>query len=104
MHNRRIIGAALGLLAAILAVVAVGLLPSSGARATHVPVDVAVDMNITGNTASGFTTTHTEVLGTREDCNTIANVGDSLQFDMTVKNVPPFDSNAFTDGITGFAA
>src|SRR2546422_1125402 len=106
--NRLLIGSGIG---AVIAIAMVALALTAGpspepALATHVPLtEVALDMDTTGNTPSGSPSTHTEVLGTREDCNTIASAtGGTLDIDATVKGVPPFNSGAFTDGVTGIGA
>lgn len=72
----------------------------SGTHADHEPdtalpplSEIAVDLDTTGNSATS--------LGPREDC---ASVGpnDTLQIDVTVKGVPPFDPGTFSGGIAGF--
>src|SRR3989304_3324345 len=57
-------------------------------------VDVAVDTGIAGNTANS--------LGTVETCNSIAAVGDTLEIDVVVRGVPPYDPGSGSGGLVGF--
>ena len=58
------------------------------------PVEVGIDMDTAGNAANA--------LGSREECMSIAAIGDTLDIDVVVKGVPPVDSGSGAGGLAGF--
>ncbi len=79
----------------LLAIVAMAV--TLGLRAEAAPlraVDIGVDTDIAGNTATS--------LGNLESCNSIAGVGGTLQVDVVVQGVPPYDPGTGSGGIIGF--
>ena len=93
-----------------VALLATNWLTDGGARASHGPVGsgfidiVAIDTDRTNDDASTSGTGNTATaVGPIDECNTIANVGDTLIVDVIADEVPPFNQPTFSDGLTGFA-
>jgi hypothetical protein len=57
-------------------------------------VDLTVDADIAGNTATS--------VGTVESCNAIPAVGDTLEVDVVVQGVPPYDPESDSGALMGF--
>src|SRR3990172_696592 len=75
---------------------------SPAAHATHVPVEVAIDVDVAGNEAN--------TLGPTESCNaTPLAVGETGEVDVVVRGVPPVElvsdhpfEETITHGISGY--
>src|SRR5437867_13151688 len=97
MAPKRNLRALLTLIASCIAVAALLQIAAEHTEATHVPLDaVAIDTITVGNSATA--------VGAVDACSTIQSIGSTLQLDLIVKGVPPYNANAFTDGIGGFGA
>jgi hypothetical protein len=67
------------------------------AEAAHAAIpEIAIDADITGNSATS--------LGDRTSCNTLPTAGDTVQVDVTVRGVPPFDRDTRTGGLVAYEA
>ncbi|MCH8345552.1 MAG: hypothetical protein IIC87_01330 [Chloroflexi bacterium] len=68
--------------------------PPASADTVAADVQIGIDTDTAGNTATS--------LGSQETCSAIAVVGDTLEIDVVVTGIPPYDPITNSGGVAGF--